>query len=926
MVLSNLRFLLGPVPDVVALEIAAAARFKTPPPVATPIPAPPFLRHALEILVKERPDLLPEGQFPESVLQNLYLDSPWTSWQPELLPKPVLRQLARLDSPKESSLDWMESAVLDAGLRGEFDFARTEAMAKQLVVTPALLRDASKRLNQSLENFSQRVLFNEDYLAEGENPVAEIRFENWAAQGAAAYNQPLPMAFKGATAHLSASKDLALRGPAADVYIKMRDGETQLGIRDWKLALQDLDRSFPDLRVLTPKSREGSATSFALSARYESNSPRGAVVLASAGPPAKPQSPQFTVLSAGTRWQGLRDSIQAFLRDFGLPRQVAKASEVSHQIFQFGSVEGSLRFKFDSEITFGVLGQAEDEGKWHSTEVPYPLSVAGASSKKKAFQFGFFRDPKGTITFAIHRAARSAYPPIYLAELEVASFQWYEWLRQASTQTRQQSEPVASTFLEMARVFASRIQDRAFYHWLDNRSHQDESWYRAESIEVQDVASAITRVLARKYIAAVRSLLEQRASETPLIEIQIEGTENLDLLEQGMDGSFDLRDQRQGVIISGALVSVVGQRQSCPLLLGTGRPTVLVDDGDRVTAVDTTYDSPEMGIARMQAAAAAGGSGPVLLSAPSAVLTSFFSGASSDLLQLILSALVQRWFPTEVKNWRSLIDSIGTQAGALQWNAILQLKLRWAIDIRKAGNDAALASELIHSTLRRELRLLLPFVLLDNSNIFANLKKAIPLLIYHLLPPDVSSVADLEMNFDLPSKLIDYLIPLRRALKQVDIATSDETWNIPYWTATASASWSLKLLLAWEEHVCQAVALQVSELRRNPKGRVTYLDRLAVEIVDALFGLPMLAGNPRAVNAIRTFIFTTALSLMASDPANVVTELSLTALDSQASRAIPWIESPESMPLSAVVAYSRLSATAQSWSPAALRARRAMTA
>jgi hypothetical protein len=924
-VMSNLRNLLGSVPDVIALETAAALRFKMPLPPATSILTPPFIRQALEILVKERPELFPEGQFTESVLQNLYLDSPWTSWHVEPLAKPGLKHVSGVHLQQETSLDWMESAVLDAGLSGEFDVKRIDDIAKQLVVTPALLRDANKRLNENIKNVSIEGRFNDEYLAEGQDARAEIRIENWATRAAAFYNQPLPLAFKNATAYLSAAKDIRFQGPAGDVEIKFQDRETQLVIGNWKSSLEELNRSFPDLSASKPKSVEGNPSSFMLSARYGSDTPRGSVALASAGPPAPPRFRQFNVLSTTTRWQGLRDSLQAFLRSFGLPRQVAKASDLSHETLHFGHVDGSLRFRFDTEVAFRVLEQAEDDDRWHSAEVPQPLSASGTLTASGAFQFGLFRDPKGTTRFSIHRAARSAFVPIYLAEFEIASFQWYAWLRQASVRTRQLSEPIARTFLAMAQTFTDRVKDRAFYHWLDNRGNQDESWYGAEMTEAQSVSSAITRVLGRQNIAALRSALEQTSSETPLIEIQIEGNDGLDVLEQAMDGSFDLRYPKQGVTVSGALVSLAGQRHNCELLVGTGRPTVLVDDADRVVAVDTTYDSPAMGMARMQAAASSS-SGPAVLSAPSAELTSFFSGATSDLLELLLTNLVKRWFPKEGKGWHSVVENVGIQAGAQQWSAILQLKLGWAIDIRKAGGDAALASELIDSTLRRECRLLLPFLLFDDVKTFLNLKKTIPLLVYHLLPPEASSWSELKMNSDLSANLLHFIIPLRRALKNVQLETSDETWSLPYWFAEASSSWPLKLLLSWEEHVIQVVTPELSNLQRNPSGRFAYLDRLAVELVDALEGLPMLSDKPRAINALRIFLFTTALSLMATDPANVSAEFSVTALDSQTTPAPEWIDSPESIPLNAIVAHGRLSAMALSWSPVALRARRAVSA
>jgi hypothetical protein len=293
-------------------------------------------------------------------------------------------------------------------------------------------------------------------------------------------------------------------------------------------------------------------------------------------------------------------------------------------------------------------------------------------------------------------------------------------------------------------------------------------------------------------------------------------------------------------------------------------------------------------------------------------------------LRTLLSALVQRWFPGELKDWPSLISRVGDQASSLQWNAILQLKLRWAIDIREGGGDLVPESDSIHPALRRELRLLLPFLAFRELENLANLKFAIPLLVYHSLPTDMSSAVDLEMNPAVHKSLLDLLLALRPAMLSVGVKTADEQWNVPNWLEIASSSWRLKQLLAWEEHLNQAVSRALSQIFRNPYSRLASLDQLAIDIVDALSGLPLLADRPYAVNALRSLLFTTAMSLMASSPANVATELSITVVAPETLPLPSWVDSPDSVPLDKIAAYGRLTAMAESATPLARKAKYAV--
>jgi hypothetical protein len=84
MVLGNLLGLIGPEPDVLALQLMAAERFDLPPgPVR--LSRPPMLRAGFEgvtSVAAKMPDVIEEGSLFEQVSTRLYADSPWVTWEP----------------------------------------------------------------------------------------------------------------------------------------------------------------------------------------------------------------------------------------------------------------------------------------------------------------------------------------------------------------------------------------------------------------------------------------------------------------------------------------------------------------------------------------------------------------------------------------------------------------------------------------------------------------------------------------------------------------------------------------------------------------------------------------------------------------------------------------------------------------------------
>jgi hypothetical protein len=369
-VLKNLRLLLGPSPDVIALEIAAAKRFERPPAVVGPVLTPPFLRRSLEILAQEQPQLVSDGGLLESVLSEVYLDSPWTSWQvPSVSATGEVNALATTDRVVNKSLDWMESAVLAARLRGELDHGRVEAIAKQLVITPGLLRGADTRLVRSLENNSPVARFNEAYLADGQESRVELSFASLGVKGAVVYDQPLPTGFAHGTVFMRAQNDLVLRGAHGDVPIDISEGQTSVDFGNWNATLQEVDASGPGLTGFLPKSWIAGSTPFVLSASYRGRTPRGAIALSSTGPKSEPRVRHLKLLSVGKSWRGLRYSIERLFNEFGLPREIAKSSQYQQQSLLFAHVEGSFRLNFSAEVAFECLRRADDQDEWHVARI-----------------------------------------------------------------------------------------------------------------------------------------------------------------------------------------------------------------------------------------------------------------------------------------------------------------------------------------------------------------------------------------------------------------------------------------------------------------------------------------------------------------------------------------------------------------------------
>jgi hypothetical protein len=818
----------------------------------------------------------------------------------------------------------MEAAVLSAGLRGEFDDDKSAQLAKQFVVTPSIVRQAYKSLLLNTEGAISLVRFNGAYLTEGQNPTAQLRFDNWALRAAAVYNQPLPVSgFTHGSARISTIGDVGFHGLTGEVRFRTSLNETDISFGSWDRLVRDFDNCFTMTKTSMPRPRKAPSIAFSVLAEYQRETPRGAIALSPAGPSSKPAVARFGLVTEGVAWRGLVDSLEMALRDFGLPRHLATAGEVSHHTVLIANIEGSFRFQFNTEVNFRFLRSPQGDGEqWTSVRTNQSLPASGVLTASGAFQLSLARGPNNFFRFSIHRAARSPNSPIYLATFGVAGSQWLSWLHRAADEIKVSSDQISSTLREMAVEVESMVKERAYYHSSRQGTDPDESWYRAEEIETEPVGDSLARILGNRYSSQLRSQIERDVSGRPFLEIEVQDSQGMEFLLQAIRGHFDLKDRTNHVRFSGSLVSAVDTPQHYDAILAPGKPTALVDESDRIVLFDPRLQTGVVALAHVDASVA-GKSGPPELSAPSTTLASPFFGASSDLLRVSLAGIVERWIPHERENWENLLSRIGEQAGTDQWNAIVRLKLHWAIDLRTAGREFEPERDSIVAEVRRELRLLLPFYYFTRVADFMQLKTAIPLLVYRVLPKDVSSSEDLALNTDVLGGVFNILRELKPALQGMGIPMLTQLWNVPHWLETAS-SWTLQQILAWETYLAEVMFRGLSQSYRFPNGRAGALESMANQIVEALSVFPLFADNPRATTALRTVLFTTGLSLMASSPANVTAELSLTAFDRATSLAPAWIAAPDSVPLESIIGYGRITAMTESAAP--MRRQRAVAA
>ncbi len=147
-ILANLFGLIGPEPDVLALQMLLDEREKLLAPVQ--ISRPPMLRAAFDGIIRisaTRPDVVVEGSLFESVALRVFADSPWVTWEPK--PSHEMESVVLEGyfgaTPAEPEFTWLHTAILDALHRRKSPIDR-EKLAERLRVSPRVLERAVSEL------------------------------------------------------------------------------------------------------------------------------------------------------------------------------------------------------------------------------------------------------------------------------------------------------------------------------------------------------------------------------------------------------------------------------------------------------------------------------------------------------------------------------------------------------------------------------------------------------------------------------------------------------------------------------------------------------------------------------------------------------------------------------------------------------------
>ena len=159
MVLGNLLGLIGPEPDVVALQLMAAERFGRPAD-SLRISRPPMLRAGLEgvtSVAAKTPDVIEEGSLFEEVSTHLYADSPWVTWEPLATGAQHAAQenLPRVEA-WEPDVAYPPAPAGDVMTEGAFEIAPAPAPEPEPEAAPAAARVQWNWLHAALLDSMQK--------------------------------------------------------------------------------------------------------------------------------------------------------------------------------------------------------------------------------------------------------------------------------------------------------------------------------------------------------------------------------------------------------------------------------------------------------------------------------------------------------------------------------------------------------------------------------------------------------------------------------------------------------------------------------------------------------------------------------------------------------------------------------------------------
>jgi hypothetical protein len=178
-ILTNLSRLLGPdEPDVRALRVMAARRFRTPVD-AQPVLRPPMIRAGLEALLEaaaETPELVPPGGLLADIAPQRYVDSPWSTWQPLASMSGIFESL--MPGP-EAGAEWVSQYVHDAALQAArsgrpLDVATLAARAS---LPQSSVAAVYEDLRRTVESGMERTIAMERVIADSRREAKELNID-----------------------------------------------------------------------------------------------------------------------------------------------------------------------------------------------------------------------------------------------------------------------------------------------------------------------------------------------------------------------------------------------------------------------------------------------------------------------------------------------------------------------------------------------------------------------------------------------------------------------------------------------------------------------------------------------------------------------------------------------------------------------------
>lgn len=931
LVLDNLRNLIGPCPDLTALEVEAGRRYAGWPAPASVVWTPPMIRRGLEILARDAPHLLVPGSLAEQALPALYADSPWTCWRGGQ--SAYLMPAALHSEPWSEKLNWMEEAVLAGAIRGEpIEESSMEALARRYALTPQLMKGAFKGLVDKIGRQRVEIALNSGLLSAASAQAVDVQFRSWYAHGAAVFGEPPPRGgFAFETVNFSAAADVVFAGRGGDVCFRGHTGETGIACIEWDQLFAQMDPS-GILNMVLGAAQDANNLYYVVRWNYESGvASRGAVALAREGPAAALYRPEFIAAAGLLRWLPEREGLETAFRALRLPCQTASDLDLPPGAVLVSNVEGSVQVSFDARARVGV-GEIPSsfEPEWRDAMAETSLNGTGSLEISGAFRVIVNRPQNAAgrrLKFSIVQTVASRYPPLVMARVDISPSGWLAWFDRFAASARDQDPRLAQVLDHAQDALRRTVSDRAYFSSLEELAPAEEHWYRAEQIQGGPFFRALGDALATQAAALGQAAVQDSNPPAALLEIEVDcgapGEDWKQIWSDAIGGRIDLRDTRDGVRYTGALEKLSGVGDLECWVADPAATASLYHNG-RIVLYDEARHTGIQAAASLVARTAAG-SGPAAIASPSTTVVLPLWHANMRLVELTAGPLLSRWMPDSSQSqWKAAAADFFRQNESDAANVVFRLKLDWILDLRDTSSPPFDPDELFRSGIRRELRLLLPLFHFDSLEQYADLDRAAAFLVYSCMPEDLNEIAELDMNTTVLRQLGNVLMPVIHALREsrLNNAEPEQGW----WVGgliNAAVSGGLQDLIAFEDAVCASLTRGFAESKASHGSAHDLglaLDGTAVQLAKLLENSPYLQAWPERVAAARDILFTAAISLSRGLKPQVASNLSLTAIRPGAAFPPTAYATSEYVPIRDVAAYMRIAAVADETYPGRLRA------